>query len=107
MKNNSKLTLTLFLILLTPSFYLSSCGNYSPNLSKIVSLVKNNFDKNPEEIEIAKVSDVNEAINNFKTILNNEQKENEIFYSQFNFLGKKSLTINSKQILPNNQSIID
>ena len=94
--------------LLSPlSLCLTGCNNYSPILSHIVDVIKNNFNKNPNEIKLGDVNDYNEALINFKSLLNQQQREDEIIYSQFNFIGQKGIKVNSKQILPNNESIID
>lgn len=94
--------------LLSPlSLCLTGCNNYSPILSHIVDVIKNNFNKNPNEIKLGDANDYNEALTNFKSLLNQQQREDEIIYSQFNFIGQKGIKVNSKQILPNNESIID
>ena len=82
----------LGMALLSPlSLCLTGCNNYSPILSHIVDVIKNNFNKNPNEIKLGDANDYNEALTNFKSLLNQQQREDEIIYSQFNFIGQKGI----------------
>ena len=106
MKKHLKFTLffSLGVIVISPMFF-TSCGVGNSQTQSIINLVKDNFSK--ESIELGKVKDKTEALKKYKELFNEQTKKDEILFDQFNFIGKKDLTINNMKLTPADNSIID